>query len=214
MQLRITQRVDLLETNGEIVQDLQAVRLFRLYSGRNAWWSVWVEDRYGWFFSTISEAKTFAEKLRTQGTVFYISELPALAVSSQNFLILLAQLSSRPFEHYSQQAIVPAHPTRPLIENARDNYLSVGVPLGHFLLSFDTGGRFWTEKSSGQARKVLMMKHEQPADAVFEQLSENKLPVRRSKPDGVNYPLAWRVQEEQVDPAATLALVAAFQRPT
>ena len=75
---------------------------FFLSDGRNAWHSTWVrrylQDCLHTDFGTAREA---AERHRTNGSVFYITEIPALVICTTNSMIFVVQINRhQPFEHF------------------------------------------------------------------------------------------------------------------
>ena len=74
--------------------------VYLLSTGRNAWWTTWVERYTGStaLYSSIEEAKAAAEEQRVQGTVFLIEQVPALAFLSSRGLIIASEFGvSQPF---------------------------------------------------------------------------------------------------------------------
>jgi hypothetical protein len=73
-----------------------AVQAYVLIRGRNAWNSTWVQNYKGTgaVHLTLAEAKNAAEAQRVQGSVFYIRQVPALALNSSEGTVLLVEFHS------------------------------------------------------------------------------------------------------------------------
>jgi|Deesub1362A_J573_1020465.scaffolds.fasta_scaffold00319_9 hypothetical protein len=67
------------------VTDLLPAVIYYAWYGRNAWNWTWVEKymKYG-FFTDIEECKSWIEQHRVQGSVWHITQLPALCLSLKN----------------------------------------------------------------------------------------------------------------------------------
>ncbi len=80
------------------VQSVEVVKVYYVWTGRNAWWNTW-STRYstGCFHRTLESAKTFCEGRRVQGTVFYIDELPSLAVLASGCTLVVSEINTTDF---------------------------------------------------------------------------------------------------------------------
>lgn len=81
-----------------MVRSVQVVKVYYVWTGRNAWWSTW-STRYspGCFHTTLASAKAFCEPKRVQGTVFYIDELPSLAFTAPERVLIASEINSERF---------------------------------------------------------------------------------------------------------------------
>lgn len=71
--------------------------VYMLISGRNAWHSTWI-TRYSKniaFYSSLQGAKSQAELLRRQGSVFYVRQVPVLLVRTTEGAVVQAEFHSR-----------------------------------------------------------------------------------------------------------------------
>jgi hypothetical protein len=88
----------------DIVVGVSPVKVAVLHRGRNAWHGVWAQHyiKNAELFTNTKDAKLGAEKLRERGNVFYVMELPALALNGlQHNLILVDPNSKMCFERFS-----------------------------------------------------------------------------------------------------------------
>ncbi len=78
-----------------IVRDVNAVKLFYVSAGRNAWWSTWI-TRYaeGCMHTTLGSARGYCESRRLQGTVFYVTELPSLAFIAEGRALVVSEINT------------------------------------------------------------------------------------------------------------------------
>lgn len=187
-------------------------KIHYLLRGRNAWHSTWVQHYYpGCMATSNHDVESDAEKRRENGSVWSITELPALAVASDAGTLVITQLNQRtPLVGYSPEAI-SAHPPQGtlLMEGARNRYLISGTPLAHIALSFESGSRFWKRKPPPQDSVILLylpnpkIKLEPLTDQLFR---------RRSQPSGGRQnSICWSVLPGDVDSSAVLNLASNFQ---
>lgn len=78
-----------------VVREVKAIKLFYVTMGRNAWWSTWV-TRYaeGCMHTTFGSAREYCESRRVQGTVFYLTQLPALAFIAGGRILAVTEINT------------------------------------------------------------------------------------------------------------------------
>lgn len=78
-----------------LVRSIDVVKVFYVWTGRNAWWNTW-STRYttGCFHRTLESAKAFCETKRVQGTVFYIDELPSLGIQAPERTLVVSEINT------------------------------------------------------------------------------------------------------------------------
>lgn len=81
-----------------LVREVKLVKLFYVTTGRNAWWTTWI-TRYsrGCMHTTMRSAKAYCEERRVQGTVFYVHELPSLALCSLDRALIVSEINTDDF---------------------------------------------------------------------------------------------------------------------
>lgn len=81
-----------------MVRSVAVVKLYYVWTGRNAWWYTW-STKYskGCFHRTLESAKEFCESRRVQGTVFYIDELPSLAFFAPDRALIVSEINTERF---------------------------------------------------------------------------------------------------------------------
>lgn len=81
-----------------MVRSVGVVKVYYVWTGRNAWWSTW-STRYspGCFHRDLASAKAFCEKRRVQGTVFYIDELPSVALLAPERVLTVSEINTASF---------------------------------------------------------------------------------------------------------------------
>ena len=90
--------------SGEEVKNVIICVLYYVYEGRNAWHSTWV-NKYsnGCMHESLNSAKNHCEKLRKQGSVFYISQLPCIVFRSLQKALIVTEINSEnPLSYYKQ----------------------------------------------------------------------------------------------------------------
>lgn len=172
--------------------------IYYVTTGRNAWHSTWVQQySNGCMHSSLQSAKNYAEKRRTQGTVFTIKEQPALQICTENGQIIVTQINTtRPLSDYSPDA-VRARPAQgaKLIDKASDNYLTAGASALGVALSFDCASRFW-RKPPPRRNSVIVVASEDAA-LELDALRPRKLRAWTSLSNGGGYLLGWRERENE-----------------
>lgn len=187
-------------------------KIHYLLRGRNAWHSIWVQHYYPGCMATYNhDVESDTEKRRENGSVWSITELPALAISSDAGTLVITQLNQRtPLAGYSPEAI-SAHPTQgtQLMEGARNRYLISGTPLAHIALSFEPGSRFWKQKPPLQDSVILLYL---PNPKIQLEPLTDQLFRRRSQPSGGRHnSICWSILPGDVDSSAVFRLASDFQ---
>lgn len=88
----------------------QLTRLAFLTYGRNAWHSTWITRYYtaGSIALTVGTLQSKAERLRTQGSVFKIDEMPALALQTDAATVFLVEVNrGHHLEDLEEQVLAP-----------------------------------------------------------------------------------------------------------
>ena len=175
------------------LNDVGATTLYYLHNGRNAWHSRWVRQyTEGCMHSDEQSAKASAERQRTQGSVFYISEIPALLCRCSAGVIAVTEINTtQPLAGYSPHALT-AHPPigAKKIDGFLDCYMVKGAPMRGLALSFDRGSRFWTKQPSLR-NSVIMVGADDPS-VEFNANKSGVFSSARSYSNGSQYLLGWR----------------------
>lgn len=80
------------------VNNICPVKIYYVTTGRNAWWSTWIKRYHnGCMHHSLESAKSYCEKHRQRGTVFYIRELPSLAFFSENETLIVSEINTKDF---------------------------------------------------------------------------------------------------------------------
>lgn len=168
-----------------------ATKIFYCFYGRNAWHSTWVQ-KYSTdcMYLTAESAQAHAERKRVQGSVFYVTELPAIELDVGSFRVFITQINtSCPLREYRCKAVkTSAAAGKQLIEGARDQYLDFGASLQGAVLSFNHDSRFWvTRQPSENSVMVLYTAGSVPS----EPLRTTPLKAWKSSSVGKYYYLNW-----------------------
>ncbi|OOR99443.1 hypothetical protein B0187_04960 [Haemophilus paracuniculus] len=78
-----------------LLQEVSVGIVYFIHNGRNAWHSTWSQKYHsdGSFFTTFDEAKERAEQLRTNGSVFYIHQMPCLVLRTKDNTFLVSGIA-------------------------------------------------------------------------------------------------------------------------
>jgi len=201
----INQFPDLAKTQ---ITSVHSCALYYVTTGRNAWHSTWTQQySNGCMHSSIKSAKQYAEKLRTQGTVFTIKQQPCICLKTESGTVFINQINSMsPLSGYSSDALSPGPKEgAKLIDGARDNYLIPGASTSGAILSFDRSSRFW--RVPPPAKNSVIVVASEVADIDTDAIQKRKLKAWSSYSNGGGYLLGWRERENGVSPNAVIALV-------
>jgi hypothetical protein len=179
--------------DAEVVVRRGARKLYFLHDGRNAWHSTWVQHHHdGCMHSTWQGAASHAERLRKQGSVFFIHELPAVVLQAESLVLAFTQINTDDvLEGYSPHAMTSEAPYgKQLRDDARNNYLILGSALGGAWLSLEPDSRFWRKRPPPRNSVVRVLAHGGLDD--FERCGRGKLKRFRSYSVGAEYLLNWR----------------------
>ena len=194
------------------VKEVRAVKLYYWHRGRNAWWGVWATHYYeGCMHTAIESAKKFIEEKRTQGSVFYIKQLPAILLVTDRLSVAITQINSNlPLCEYTYV---------PNAEKARENWrkdfraesavLNLNTPIGSVVESFEPLSSFWlkTPKSKNSVITVCTSRN----DDCFESMNDDELLQWGSITFGKDYLLGWSVPKPSgvnQKPVSNLVLLA------
>ena len=192
------------------VSQISAAKLYYCFTGRNAWWSIWVQKYYeGCMHSSLESAKKYAEKKRVQGTVFYIEEIPALIFEAENNCLAVTQINCKePMAEYSSDAISEkVSLSKFKIKNAMNNYLKCGASLEGVCLSFDYDSSFWKRLQPSENSIVRVMCKKAKSDQFVSLKPKEALFRFESYSVGSNYYLEWRKSESRFSPDSVLSLL-------
>lgn len=191
------------------VVSIQAVRGYRVFRGRNAWNFTWSLGGPSYtLYSIRQEAMACAEGWRSQGSVFYIADWPAVEFRTVSETLLVTQLDTDdPLAEYAVRSDPP--PGKDLQQLALNNYVRIGAPLDGVELSFNPDSRFWRHPPS---RSGLVSRRKPNSECQYDPILGNALQLHKSHPIGRSPALNWFLTEKRdegpsVQPTAILRLV-------
>ena len=159
--------------------ELVPFTVYLLSTGRNAWWTTWVERYTGStaLYASIEEAKAAAEKQRVQGTVFLIEQVPSLAFISNRGMIIASEFGvSQPFAQLNLDKL--------------SSFLVIGTPMGELAKVTAVNTKFYWlgEKRTGHTFVQAFA----PTLTALEKLQEGqKFQSWQSHAQGTGYFLSW-----------------------
>jgi hypothetical protein len=187
------------------VQSIEAVCIYYCFRGRNAYWGTWATHYFpGCMHHSLASAQAFAEGQRTQGSVFYVHQLPALLLSTGISCALVTQINTgHPLKDYSHKALPEkegwVHRTA---KNTKSVILAKGEVLSDVLSSFSPDSNFW--RVPPPTKNSVVMLAVEGAVNDLERLDSHKLHSWVSKSLGPDYLLNWR-QEGQITEASAVS---------
>lgn len=146
---------------------------------RNSWYSTRVRKyAEGCMHADRDSAVEYAERMRTPGSFFKITELPAVLFRSKVGCVAVTQINTKfPLCQYSASAV----DERARIDGLElDNYIFEGARILDVAASFSPGSRFWESMSSWDNPAVVVATGE--AGAKFSEIPDRSLIVETSYP--------------------------------
>ncbi|MFI8483004.1 hypothetical protein ACIGCM_20805 [Pseudomonas sp. NPDC078700] len=181
---------------GSTIESKSSTLLYYVFSGRNAWHSTWI-TRYseGCMHPTLELAKNYAEKRRTQGTVFHIHELPAILFRTRNGCLIATQINSKnPLLNYLPNPFTTnLESTKLDMVDTLDSYTCINPTISETVLSFACGSRFWLTQPPTEDSVITVATNDPTAS--FAVLSNDNLQIRTSCSLGKKYLLGSPVKE-------------------
>lgn len=186
---------------GDVIEFVAARKIYFLVRGRNAWHSTWIQHYYpGCMATKLSDLESDAETKRSFGNVFYIKELPTLALQTKAGVLIVTEINTNaPLSGYLKTALSRDAPIgKILTDRARENYFTAGSPVGLFALSFEADSRFW-RKAPPPNNAVILLFMPNAVISDIEPLSET-LYQRKSQPAGASVnSLCWLITSSKID---------------
>lgn len=166
------------------VEKATPVKLYYISYGRNAWNSTWVQ-RYaqGCMHLSFASAAAYAEGRRTQGTVFYIRELPALCFTGEGPTFFITEINTK----------------HPLAGFLADKVSLQGrlEDIANFFSSKRPNSILRLISDNSTSHEVLLSR-------------SSLLPKYQSCPNGNSAPLGWRQKASEINFEAVFVLAKAF----
>lgn len=162
-------------------------KLYYVVSGRNAWWATWV-NRYqsGCMHLDLSSAMQHAERLRTNGSVFYIKEIPALVLQGETSTLVVTQINC-------EVVLAAYHPKGYSLRRNNikrtENHILPGISLSLAASSFARDSGYWGVMPPSDD-SVLIFAADVPLSK-FEIYRESSVVQYKSNSNGGQYLLSW-----------------------
>jgi len=169
------------------VEEITGVVIYYVYTGRNAWHSIW-STKYsaGCMHTNIETAKQYCEKRRNQGTVFNIKQLPALKIKSDNGCAVVTQINTdKPLAGYSVKATRDRSYSSEL-----DNCINKDAKIMETTDSFLPDSRFWNQAPPFY-NSIITVYATNPDESFTDLEKSVSLIVKTSYSNGKGYLLGW-----------------------
>jgi hypothetical protein len=159
-------------------------KIYYVSSGRNAWWSTWVKQyNSGCMHTTLDSAKKYAEKMRTNGSVFYIQEIPALVLEGRFISLIVTQINCQDvLQNYKPKS-------KDLTSGATHCHITANSLLCHAYNSFVYNSAFWDIAPPAKNSVLRLLCHTKLKDFDFYRASS--VSSYKSESIGPNYYLQW-----------------------
>jgi hypothetical protein len=170
------------------VEKATPVKLYYISYGRNAWNSTWIQ-RYtqGCMHLSFASASAYAESRRTQGTVFYVRELPALCFTGDGPALFVTEINSK-------------HPLAEFLPEKAD-----------LQGRFEDVADFFSPRKPNSALRLFSNDSSQYESFLGK---STPLPRYQSFPNGNSEPLGWKQKDSETRFDAVFALAKAFNGDT
>lgn len=179
-----------------LTQRISVVKVFYVWSGRNAWWSTWSTTYSpGCFHRMLKDAKAYCESRRTQGTVFYIDELPSLGFFTSDEALLISEINTeRFFSRYDATRLTAITEALPV----------ASITLRQFWHLFKIESPLWpVGYPKRNSTFATFVKGVEPFEVVGK---EQELVSYKSSSNGSNYYLGWSQRPFSKDRGALHAI--------
>lgn len=198
------------ETYSEIANSelngVQAVKIYYLIYGRNAWRSTWITRYYSEasMHLNYNSARRYAEEHRKSGSHFTIRELPAIAFQSSQGVFVVTQINeNEPLKDY----LFPDVNYHSKITDKCYRVLCPGQLIKNIADSFYYFSPFW--KSRPKSQDSVM--HLATVLKNFLEPYDGKLKQWESFSQGTDYYLGWNEVDNKICPDYILKIVNSLQ---
>lgn len=196
------------------IKSVSCIKLFYISDRRNAWHGTEVRRWYTKSFHlSFDSASRYAERLRTNGSVFYIREIPAICIEASKSCAIITEVNTlEPFKWFAyltdKDAVIktfldsgyelfdsilqpPSVVKLQILKNIKKLVLRPGNSFSDVVDSFDPNSLFW--KNGIHYRKNLVrLLLQNPDISVLDKVSsESFFRASMSKAVGSNYRLRW-----------------------
>lgn len=163
------------------VRSVKAVSLFYVCRGRNAWHGTWI-TRYdpSCMHTSMYTACGHAEDRRVQGTVFYIVELPSIAILGAQGALVISEINTERF--FSRFSLKRFSSLAALIPIST-------MTLRQFMHIFDSRSTLWA--AGYPPRNSAILSYVSDAERLVELDGTRKLRSWTSSSRGKSYLLHW-----------------------
>ncbi len=189
------------ELNG-----VQAVKIYYLIYGRNAWRNTWITRYYSEasMHLNYNSARRYAEEHRKRGSHFTIRELPAIAFQSSQGVFVVTQINeNEPLKDY----LFPDVNYHYIITDKCYRVLCPGQLIKNIADSFYYFSPFW--KTQPESKDSVM--HLATVLETFLEPYDGKLKQWESFSQGTDYYLGWDEVDNKICPDYILTIVNGLQ---
>lgn len=193
---------------SEPIEKIRLVKTYDLYEGRNAWYSTWIHSYIPQksLYSSLEEAKQYAENMRKRGSVFYIDLIPSFLIKSKNCNVLVTQIDSRkPFEQYSLLRNNNNLLNDSLKYKRLKAFLRRGIPLNIAVKTFDPDGEHWSVNQSYYNNIIIEYGYQD--DVVWDDFGNDECRKYESYAQGSLCNLGWSKTKDWVDASSSAKLI-------
>ncbi len=209
MELKLYKDIGSENLDKSLASVAELIKIYYVYYGRNAWNATWVTQyTNGCMHTSLESAKSFAERGRNQGNVFYINELPALLIkSNKGFLIVTEMNSQYPLDSYSHtydvyESYYEYGPCETILTCAKNVKLNV---IEDSFRPFSDNGENYKSRNS-----VITLGLERMG-VLFEKFYKNKSQRYTSYSMGGDYRLGWSQNKLDRNPVYIKSIIRLFE---
>ncbi len=183
------------------VEKVKAGAVYFATEGRNAWHSTWVvKYTKNSVHSTLASAKSFCERKRKSGSVFYVKRLPCLVLIFSKGAVVVTEINSdNPLSRHLLLSELPGKDVvvaKRLVINSLKDVSDVRV-------GFGVHSHVWAS-GRGKPNSILIMQHKDSSKLEGQPESSK---IWRSSSIGGDYKLMWRESEGKIKSIAVTNMV-------
>ena len=182
----------LLVLDVEHIQEITIDKIYYVTRGRNAWHSFWAKTYFdGCFQSSFQTATDIAESLRTQGSKFYVTELPTLTVACKGMAISVLEINTtNPLATFSATPVRGASLARLGLPSSQNvSLFGESATTGDFLRAILARGLHWRQEPSTRSSVFVHVYRTNRRE--YKKLGNRKLRAWRSESHGKGFYLGW-----------------------
>lgn len=154
--------------------------------------------------ATLDEAKKYCEERRTNGSVFYITEMPAIVAQFNYGKLIATQINAAtPFESYSTEENITTG------IDIKKNEKRTPSTIEELTTSLNTSSAHWKQPKQNNQPVILLWLFD--PNAYISPIKEKTLTKYKSFSHGKKYLLGWSTLEKSTNPTRVIEIAESYE---